>query len=66
MKYDESLNIKFHSHRFKVGFNNKEAYHFLTPTLTGYKKLFIEQQLELARLGTIRLIGLKEKLKKYE
>ena len=64
--YDESLNIKFHSHRFKVCLNNKEEYHFLTPTLNGYKKLFIEQQLELARLGTIRLIGLKEKLKKYE
>lgn len=31
-------------------------------TNEGYKKLFLEQQLEVARLGAMRVIGLKEKI----
>lgn len=59
--YDEELNIGLHGHRFKL-FEKDEEYHILFPTMVGYNKLFIEQQLELARLASMRVINLKEKL----
>lgn len=59
--YDDNLNFVFHGHRFKFSF---ESYKELFPTLKGYKKLFLEQRLELARLGSMRVIKLKEKLLK--
>ena len=51
--YDEYLNFRFHGCR-KDDYQNR--------CLQGHKKLTVEQQLEVARLGAMRVIGLKEKL----
>jgi len=40
----------------------REAY----PQMLGTKKLFLEQRLELARLGTMRIITLKENILKLK
>lgn len=42
-----------------------EARHYIGIANPDYKKLFLEQQLELARLGAMRVIGLKEKINQY-
>lgn len=39
-----------------------ETRHYIGIANSDYKKLFLEQQLELARLGAMRVIGLKEKI----
>ena len=48
--YDEDLNITFHN------VNN------INKNYTPYRKLFIEEQLQIARFGAMRAITLKEKL----
>lgn len=53
--YDEYLNFQFHG--FRVSQDD-----YQNRCLKGHKKLTIEQQLEVARLGAMRVIGLKEKL----
>lgn len=53
--YDEYMNLQFHGCRVSQDdYQNR--------CLQGYKKLTTEQQLEVARLGAMRVIGLKEKL----
>lgn len=39
-----------------------ETRHYIGIANPDYKKLFLEQQLEIARLGAMRVIGLKEKM----
>lgn len=62
--YDEDLNLEFHGRRFKAFKTDilREAY----PQMLGAKKLFLEQRLELARLGTMRIITLKENILKLK
>lgn len=55
--YSEELKIKIHGKRIKDMFDN---YTFCQPQLDG-KRLFLEQQLEVARLGAMRSVMLKEK-----
>lgn len=57
--YDEYLNLQFRGYRVSQDdYQNR--------CLQGYKKLTTEQQLEVARLGAMRVIGLKEKLTKIK
>ena len=52
---DFRMNLQFHGCRVSQDdYQNR--------CLQGYKKLTTEQQLEVARLGAMRVIGLKEKL----
>lgn len=51
--YDEYLNFQFHAARADDIYINRYI---------PCKKLFIEQQLEIARLASMRVIGLKEKI----
>lgn len=62
--YDEDLNFVFHGRRVKAFSADKlrEAY----PQMLGAKKLFLEQRLELARLGTMRIVTLKENILKLK
>jgi len=62
--YDEELNFVFHGRRFKAFSTDilREAY----PQMLGAKKLFLEQRLELARLGTMRIVTLKENILKLK
>ena len=62
--YDEDLNFVFHGRRFRAFGTDKlrEAY----PQMLGAKKLFLEQRLELARLGTMRIVTLKENILKLK
>lgn len=53
--YDEYLNFQLHGCRI-----SQEEYQ--NKRLQDFKKLTVEQQLEIARLGAMRVIGLKEKL----
>lgn len=63
LTYDEELIIRKKTIRINLEdgeFRDIIGHH---PSI---KKLFIEQQLEIARLGAMRVIGLKEKLTKKE
>lgn len=53
--YDEYLNFQLYG--FRVSQDD-----YRNRCMQGHKKLTIEQQLEVARLGAMRVIGLKEKL----
>lgn len=64
--YDEELGISIRAIRKKPFLKGEEPYDRLGITQPDYKKLFLEQQLEIARLGAMRVIGLKEKLSKKE
>lgn len=57
--YNEDLFIKFYPAKFKIW---DGSYIETERTMIGASKLYLEQQLELARLGTMRVINLKEKL----
>lgn len=57
--YDEDLKIKLHGHRVKI-IDNAYSYPFITNKI--YRKLFLEEQLEIARLEAMRVIKLKEEL----
>ena len=54
--YDDYLNFQFHAAKIR------DDYYANRSMIC--KKLFIEQQLEIARLASMRVIGLKEKLNK--
>lgn len=58
--YDKSLHFQFHGYRLDLG--NRLIY--VNRALEKFSKLYLEQQLELARLGAMRVVGLKEKLVK--
>ena len=62
--YDEDLNFVINGHRFQVFYTDemKETY----PQMLGAKKLYLEQQLELARLGAMRAVTLKENIIKLK
>lgn len=61
--YDEDLKIKLHGHRYRVKVNlGNYSYSFITNKT--YRKLYLEEQLEVARLGAIKVIKLKEKISK--
>lgn len=55
--YDECLNFQFHG--VKIYDNN-----YINRYISS-KKLFIEQRLEIARLASMRVIGLKEKINEF-
>lgn len=61
--YDESLKIKINGCRYKLQFpyDNKK-YYTVTGLNMGGRKLYIEEQLQVARFGAMRAIKLKEKL----
>lgn len=60
--YTEDLLIQIKA--IKVTFWRNEIQDRIGITNSGFKKLFLEQQLEVARLGAMRVVGLKEKLAK--
>ena len=57
--YDEDMNITLHGHRC-VTHDGNYSYHFVEQH--PYRKLFLEEQLQVARFGAMRAIKLKEKL----
>lgn len=57
--YDEDMKITFHGHRW-VTHDGNYSYHFVEQH--PYRKLFLEEQLQVARFGAMRAIKLKEKL----
>lgn len=62
--YDENLKIKFHGYRVrndKYHINTDEEYSYFNREQP-HRKLFLEEQLQVARYGAMRAIGLKEKL----
>lgn len=58
--YTEALRIQIKA--IKVPYWLDETKYSIGITNKDYKKLFLEQQLEIARLGAMRVIGLKEKI----
>ena len=64
--YDEDLNIKIEPWRYKSPYN-ENGYDFkLKRALFNHRKLFLEEQLQVARYGAMRSISLKEKLIKIK
>jgi hypothetical protein len=57
--YDENMKITLHGHR-RVTHDGNYSYHFVEQY--PYRKLFLEEQLQVARFGAMRAIKLKEKL----
>lgn len=57
--YDEDLNIKRHGCRVKDE-DGVYSYHF--KEMHPYRKLFLEEQLQVARYAAMRVVGLKEKI----
>lgn len=57
--YDEELNIVINGREFCYQDNKKTI---LFPTIGNYRKLFIEERLELARYGAMRSVLLKKKI----
>ena len=57
--YDEDLHIVFHGYRY-VNYGGKYSFNF--PSRDTYRKLFLEEQLQIARFGAMRAVGLKEKM----
>ena len=64
--YDDNLTITIRGVRMKPYFVGNPDEYRIGITQDGYKKLFLEQQLEVARLGAMRVIGLKEKINHSE
>lgn len=62
--YTEDLIIEIKS--IKLSSFSEEPRDYIGITNSGYKKLFLEQQLEIARLGAMRVVGLKEKINKLK
>lgn len=62
--YDEDLKIRLHGHRDRVKVNLGGNYSYSFITNKTYRKLYLEEQLEVARLGAIKVIKLKEKISK--
>ena len=56
--YDEDLKITLHGHRW-ITHDGNYSYHFTEQH--PYRKLFLEEQLQVARFGAMRAIKLKEK-----
>lgn len=56
--YDEELNLSIKGHRY-IDHNNKVAY--IVREQHPNRKLFIEEQLQVARFGAMRSVKLKEK-----
>lgn len=56
--YDEDLKITLHGHRW-ITHDGSYSYHFTEQH--PYRKLFLEEQLQVARFGAMRAIKLKEK-----
>ena len=59
--YTEDLLIRVHQKKLKPLFENDEV-GYASPAMDNYRKLFLEEQLELARYGAMRNILLKEKI----
>lgn len=59
--YTEDLFIEIHNKKIKPYFEGDKV-HYASPTMPNYRKLFLEEQLELARYGAMRSILLKEKI----
>ena len=59
--YTEDLLISVHQKKLKPLFENNKI-RYASPAMDNYRKLFIEEQLELARYGAMRSILLKEKI----
>ena len=59
--YTDDLLIRVHQKKLKPLFENGEV-RYASPALDNYRKLFLEEQLELARYGAMRSILLKEKI----
>lgn len=57
--YDEDLEITLHGHRW-ISPDGSYSYHFTIQN--PYRKLFLEEQLQVARFGAMRAILLKEKI----
>lgn len=57
--YDEALKITLHGHRC-IAHDGSYSYRFTAQH--PYRKLFLEEQLQVARFGAMRAIKLKEKL----
>lgn len=68
ISYDEDLNLTFYGRRVKWfdSGNVEPTYYSIFPSMIGYKRLFLEQRLELARLGAMRIVTLKEKIIKLK
>lgn len=61
--YDEDLNIEISGAKRENWIkSDDEKYVYAIKEMIGHRKLFIEQQLEVARLASMRVIKLKEKL----
>lgn len=55
--FDESLRIELHGHR--TSYQGEYTFPYIErPT---HRKLFLEEQLQIARLGAMKVVGLKEK-----
>ena len=59
--YDEELNLRLHGYRY-LGCDGDVRYHH--KEMHPYRKLFLEEQLQVARYGAMRAVKLKEKLVK--
>lgn len=59
--YDENLKITLHGHRCT---NHDGSYSYYFTAQHPYRKLFLEEQLQIARFGAMRAILLKEKFTK--
>lgn len=59
--YDEDLFLKIYQKKVKP-FREGDNVSYYSPTMQNYRKLFLEEQLELARYGAMRSILLKEKI----
>lgn len=57
--YDEDLNIKRHGCRVK---DEDGVYSCHFKEIHPYRKLFLEEQLQVAQCGAMRVVGLKEKI----
>ena len=58
--YDESLNIAINGFRY----NDGHSYRYMNRVMHPNRKLFIEEQLQVARFGAMRAVILREKLTK--
>lgn len=59
--YDEDLFLEIYQKKVKP-FREGDNVSYYSPAMQNYRKLFLEEQLELARYGAMRSILLKEKI----
>ena len=59
--YDEDLFLEVYQKKVKP-FCEGDNVSYYSPAMQNYRKLFLEEQLELARYGAMRSILLKEKI----